>query len=271
MDTEAAPDGPGEHAKRRRALVTGGARGLGRAFAEDLAGNGWDVAVIDLDLEGYREFPEEPFTEPVIDRLRGLGADAVGFTASVTDAAGLERIVSELGERWGGLDGVVCNAGGGSGELDGNRASTVGIDELREMFERNLIGTVTTVQASLDLLRASTAPSIVTMSSLNGIEPTATGSYAHYGVAKAAVAQYSRYLAKDLGPDGIRVNCLAPGPIGTGRLLRRMGERPDANREVVNALGRLGTPSDVAPLVRFLLEPGSAYLTGQVIRIDGGL
>ncbi len=104
-----------------------------------------------------------------------------------------------------------------------------------------------------------------------GIEPTERGRYTHYGVAKAAVAHYSRYLAKDLGPEAIRVNCLAPGPIATGRLLRRMSESPRANEHVRNALGRIGTASDLVGLVRFLLEPGSEYLTGQVIRIDGGL
>jgi len=259
--------------ERRRVLVTGGARGLGRAFAEDLAASGWDVAVIDRDLEAYREFPEEPFAQPVVDALRALGSDAIGFEASVTDPAALAAAAGELAQRWGGLDGLVCNAGGGSGELDGNRAARVGVADLHEMLERNLFGTVHTVQACLDLLRAPSAPggAIVTMSSLNGVEPTAHGGYAHYGVAKAAVAHYTRYLARDLGSEGIRVNCLAPGPIATGRLLRRMSERPDANAEVRNALGRVGTAADVVPLVRFLLDPGSAYLTGQVIRIDGGL
>jgi len=259
---------------RRRALVTGGARGLGRAFAEDLAAAGWDVAVVDRDLEAHREFPEEPFERPVVDALRALGSNAVGFEASVTDPAALGSAAEALARRWGGIDGLVCNAGGGSGRLDGNRAAEVDIADLGDMLERNLFGTVHTVQACLGLLRASESPggaSIVTMSSLNGIEPTMHGGYAHYGIAKAAVAHYSRYLARDLGPEGIRVNCLAPGPIATGRLLRRMAERPEANADVRNALGRTGTAADVVPLVRFLLEPGSAYLTGQVIRIDGGL
>ncbi len=257
--------------ERRRVLVTGGARGLGRAFAEHLAGAGWDVAVLDLDLDGYREFPEEPFTAPVVDVLSELGADAVGFEASVTDGAALDAVAAELRARWGSLDGLVCNAGGGSGELDGNRASEVSLTDLAEMLERNLLGTVRTVQAHLGLLRATPGGAIVTMSSLNGIEPTEHGGYAHYGVAKAAVAHYSRYLAKDLGPAGSRVNCIAPGPTATGRLPRRLAARPEANANVRNALGRLGTPADVAPLVRFLLEPGSEYLTGQVLRIDGGL
>ena len=256
---------------RPRALVTGGARGLGRAFALGLAQAGWDVAVIDRDLEAYREFAEEQATESVHEALRRFGGESLVFEADVTDPDRLGEIAGVIAERWGSLDGLVCNAGGGSGDLLGNRAATVSAEEMREALERNLFGTVHTVQAMLELLRVGEEAAIVTMSSLNGVVPTQTGSYAHYGVAKAAVAHYSRYLAMDLGPVGIRVNCLAPGPIATGRLLQRMAERPEANRDVCNALGRTGTAEDVVPLVTFLLDPSSRYLTGQVIRIDGGL
>lgn len=269
LSTQPTAHEPG--GRRRRALITGGARGLGRAFALDLARAGWDVAVVDRDLEAYREFAEERTTEPVLTALAQLGGEHLAYEADVTDPIQLGEIAVDLAARWGCIDGLVCNAGGGSGDLLGNRASAVGITELREVLERNLFGTIFTVQAVIELLRAGDEPAIVTMSSLNGVVPTATGSYSHYGVAKAAVAHYARYLANDLGPEGIRSNCLAPGPIATGRLLHRMAESPEANRDVRNALGRTGTAADVVPLVTFLLSPASRYLTGQVIRIDGGL
>ncbi|SJN09132.1 3-oxoacyl-[acyl-carrier protein] reductase [Leucobacter sp. 7(1)] len=258
-------------ARPRRALITGGARGLGRAFALDLARAGWDVAVIDRDLAGHLEFPEEAASAPILDALQAQPGTHLAYPADVTDPRSLYEVMAELTTQWGTLDALVCNAGGGSGELLGNRASTMSLAELRDALERNLVGTVATVQAALPLLSIGDDAAILTMSSLNGLEPTATGSYAHYGVAKAAVAHYSRYLARDLGPQGIRVNCLAPGPIATGRLVHRMAENPTANASVRNALGRIGTVEDVVPLVRFLLSPEAGYLTGQVIRIDGGL
>lgn len=257
--------------RRRRVLITGGARGLGRACALDLASSGWDVAVIDRDLEAYREFPEEAAADPVLTALSVFGGQPLAYTADVTDPRQLGKVAVDIAARWGCLDGLVCNAGGGSGGLLDNRAATVGIGDLRSALERNLFGTVHTVQAMLELLRAGEEAAIVTMSSLNGLTPTDTGGYAHYGVAKAAVAHYSRYLAKDLGEAAIRVNCLAPGPIATGRLLHRMAESPAANRGIQNALGRTGTAADVVPVVSFLLGPGSRYLTGQVFRVDGGL
>lgn len=261
----ALPAGP------RRVLITGGARGLGRTFALDLAAAGWEVAVVDRNLAGHLEFPEEAAGAPIREALDAYPGAHVVFEADTTDPDRLAEITADLADRWGALDALVCNAGGGSGDLLGNRASALDLADLRDVLERNLVGTVATVHAALPLLSAGEEPAIVTMSSLNGVEPTATGSYAHYGIAKAAVAHYSRYLARDLGPRGIRVNCLAPGPIATGRLLHRMAESPTANQSVRNALGRTGTVEDVVPLVRFLISPEAGYLTGQIIRIDGGL
>lgn len=158
--------------------------------------------------------------------------------------------------------------------LDGNRASAIDLDDLHIVLRRNLIGTIATVTATLPALTLGSDGSIITMSSLNGVEPTSDGSYSHYGIAKAAVAHYTRYLAKDLAPPrGIRANCVAPpGIIATGRLTQRMREAPpQANADLKSQLTRVGSPNDIAGLVRYLASPESVYMTGQVLRIDGGV
>lgn len=255
----------------RRVLVTGGARGIGREIVSHLADCGYAVAVLDLTLNAHEEFPEDGHCNSVIDQLTDQGVDALGFEADITDPAALQVVCEEIGSKWGALDGIVCNAGGGIGPLDGNHAGSIDLGDLDTVLSRNLYGTINTVQAALPLLRAAGACAIVTMSSQNGLDPTADGRYAHYGIAKAAVAHYTRYLAQDLGREGIRVNCVAPGPIMTGRIRQRMAESAQVHEGFTNALQRFGNPDDVSSTVKFLLGDESKFITGQVLRIDGGL
>ncbi|MFH8616328.1 SDR family NAD(P)-dependent oxidoreductase [Streptomyces sp. NPDC017979] len=244
-------------------LVTGAARGIGRRIAVDLARDGYAVAVVDVDFECYREFAAEGLDDTVAAELEALGAPVLSTQAETTDRAALDGLVTRIREEWGGLNAVVCNAGGGSGPLDGNRASQIDLDDLDTVMRRNLHGTVTTVTAALPALRGSTNASVVTMGSVTGVEVTGSGGYAHYGISKAAVMHYTRYLAKDLAPQGIRANCVAPGPIATGRARQRIGEVP--NKEEL--LARIGTPGDVSGLVRYLVSEDSAFMSGQVVHL----
>ncbi|EID76330.1 MULTISPECIES: SDR family NAD(P)-dependent oxidoreductase [Rhodococcus] len=253
------------------ALVTGAARGIGRHIACTLARDGYAIAVVDINFDGYREFRDENEHGSVLDELHDLNADVLAVEADTTDAAALQECTSAIIDRWGALNALVCNAGGGTGPLDGNRASAIDLDDLHIVLRRNLIGTIATVTATLPALTLGSDGSIITMSSLNGVEPTSDGSYSHYGIAKAAVAHYTRYLAKDLAPRGIRANCVAPGIIATGRLTQRMREAPQANADLKSQLTRVGSPNDIAGLVRYLASPESVYMTGQVLRIDGGV
>jgi 3-oxoacyl-[acyl-carrier protein] reductase len=118
-------------------------------------------------------------------------------------------------------------------------------------------------------MRAQRYGRIVTVSSQAGRVSSPGGGYAHYGTAKAAIIMFTRYLAQDLGPDGITVNCIAPGYIGTGRLLP-MFEAGGGRLERSVALRRIGTPEDCAKVVGFLCSDDAAYVTGAVIPIDGG-
>lgn len=252
---------------RRTALVTGAARGLGRAIALELAHDGHDVAVVDVDFDGFRAYDDDQ-SQTVMAELEAAGARVISAQASTTDTTAMEEVVARISDEWGGLHALVCNAGGGSGPLDGNLGSAVDLEQLDEVMRRNLYGTITTVQAALPALLGADRPAIVTMGSVTGVKPNEVGSYAHYGVSKAAVMHYTRYLAVDLGPRGVRANCVAPGPIATGRLRMRaqeIGER-DARR-AEELMARVGTEGDVARAVRYLATPDSQFMSGHILHL----
>ena len=139
------------------------------------------------------------------------------------------------------------------------------------VLRRNLYGTVHTCVAVAPTMKEQGSGKIITVSSQAGRRASGDGGYAHYGTAKAAIIMYTKYLAQDLGPHGIQVNCIAPGYIGTGRLMP-MFEGAGVDRLDPHASPRdgIGTPEDCARVVGFLAGPDSDYVTGTVIPIDGG-
>ncbi|MBA2953224.1 SDR family oxidoreductase [Nocardioides sp. MAH-18] len=246
----------------KTALVTGAARGIGRQIAVSLAKEGYAVAVVDTDLDGYREFEEAECS--VVDELEGYGVPTIAVEASTTDVAAMTALGARITAEWSGLDALVCNAGGGSGGFDENNAADIDLAALDTVLQRNLHGTIVTVQAALPALRRSTSATIVTMGSVTGVVANPRGTYAHYGITKAAVMHYTRCLANDLAPEGIRVNCIAPGLIATGRARKRLSEQPDRESSV---LDRIGTPEEVAEAVRFLVSPAASHMSGQVLQL----
>src|SRR5262245_18842113 len=201
------------------------------------------------------------------DEIAKLGVDSVGLEADVGDPEAIKKAVSQVDERWGRVDVLVCNAGGG---LYGRyRASDMDVDELQEVLRRNLLGTIYTVLAAVPIMKRQRSGKIITVSSQAGSAGSATAA-AHYGTAKAGIVMYTRYLAQEIGPLGITANCIAPGYIGTGRLMERF-ERAGLD-EIVSrvALRRLGTVEDCASVVEFLATDLSDYITGAVVPIDGG-
>ena len=256
----------------RTALVTGAARGLGRAYAHALAGLGADVAVFDIDLHSYESFESEREAMTAATtgaEITAMGRKVIELVVDTTDAAAVLDAVNRIVGEWGHLDIVVCNAGGGMGRPGTSRASSMDLDEFDIVLRRNLHSTVHTCLAVAPIMRTQGYGKIITVASRAGLQPPVNGGYAHYGTAKAAVIMYSQYLAQDLGPSGITVNCIAPGSIATGRLAPLFERAGDA---MVNriALRRVGTPDDCAAVVGFLAGPASDYLTGAVIPVDGG-
>ena len=256
------------------AIVTGAARGLGRAYALHLASLGAKVAISDLNLKSYAEFDAEAAAmtaETTVDEITSRGGRALGFEFDVADRAAVLAMVDDVKKRWDRVDVLVANAGGGRGNPADTRASTVTPELFDLVLKMNLYGTYHCCSAVAPIMKAQRSGKIVTVASYAGKVAGQGGGYAHYGAAKAAIAHYTRYLAQELGPYGITANCIAPGVIATARIVKLVGGSADGNRQADDiALRRFGTPQDCAKVVEFLTTDLSDYVTGALIPIDGG-
>lgn len=277
------------------ALITGGARGLGRGYALHLAQMGADIAIVDRNLQAAEvyEFERELLTAAtVMAECEAFGVKALGLEVDLTDRTATEKAVADVVEALGRVDIVICNAGGGTvifadevnaakggaakgaaakggaaeeAPLDINTTGTPG-DCSQEMLTRvldtNLMTCMYTCMAVAPHMKEQQSGKIVTVSSTAGLD--AGAGYHPYGLAKAAIIHYTRSLAQELGPYNINVNAIAPGIIRTGRL----GDRAHLSNHI--ALRREGTIEDCAKVVEFLVTDLSDYVTGRTIAIDGG-
>lgn len=255
------------------AIVTGGARGLGRAYALKLASLGARVAVSDLSLRSYEQFEGEAramTAENTVEEIRAAGGQSLGLEFDVADREAVFDAVSKVHASWGRVDILIANAGGGRGAPSQTRASQIPQDLLELVTGMNLYGTVYSCAAVAPIMKEQRSGKIVTVSSYAGLTASSDGGYAHYGANKAAIAHYTRYLAQELGPYNITANCIAPGLIATARIVELMGRGPGANDYDDIALRRPGLPEDCARVIEFLATDLSDYVTGAVIPIDGG-
>jgi len=259
------------------ALVTGAARGLGRAYARRLAGLGAKIAIADINLKSFEEFEAEAkamTAGSTVEEIVNGGGEAIGFELDMTDEAAVHAMAAEVAKKWGRIDILVANAGGGRGKPVETKASTLDSGLLHLVTGMNLYSTVYSVNAVAPAMKEQRSGKIVTVSSIAGLNPSPDGGYAHYGAAKAAIWHYTRYLAQDLGPFGIVANCIAPGIITTGRIMatvvpNQAGSNRDRTEQI--ALRRLGSVEDCAKVVEFFCTDLSDYVTGQCIAIDGGI
>lgn len=239
------------------ALVTGASRGIGRAIATELARNGADVAIVGRDRAALDE------TAELCARAR-VGATAMAVVADVSSREAVEGAVAACVERFGRLDAAVANAGQSEDAL---------LLRLRdEVLDRLL---AVNLKSAFHLCAAASRPmmkqrsgSIVLVSSIVGL--TGNAGQAAYAATKAGLLGLCKSAAKELGSRNIRVNAVAPGLIETA-MTEKM---PEAMREMLvkqAALGRPGTPQEVAGVVAFLCSSASGYITGQTIVVDGGV
>jgi 3-oxoacyl-[acyl-carrier protein] reductase len=240
----------------RLAIVTGGARGIGRGCALELAQRGFQIALVDLLV---------PEMERTAAEIRAHGQDAACFEADVACFARAQKIADELRGRFGRIDFLLNNAG---------RSMAKGLLELtEEEWDRtlavNLKSCFNWCKAVAPIMLAQGGGRIVNMSSLNAYTGGVTSAVSKvaYAAAKAGVLGLTRALAKELGPH-ILVNAVCPGFIET-ELVADLVEarRPELVKGI--ALGRLGTPQDVAQLVAFLATADPCFITGQDFTVDG--
>lgn len=238
----------------RVALVTGAGRGIGAATAERLAQDGWDVVV------NYRETAEG--AESVRSVVEAMGQRALVVKADVARLDQVEEMVRLAVEELGSIDAVVNNAG------IYKRAKLAELDhaDWHEALDVNLTGAYYVVKSALPHLGAGAR--IVNVSSVLGAIGSKHG--AHYAAAKGGVVAFTKSLARELAPAGILVNCVAPGAIATDMIGDDTAEAR-ARREKEIPLGRVGQPQEIAGVVSFLLGPDAAYVTGQVLHVNGGL
>lgn len=257
--------------KGRVALVTGGARGIGQAHALRLAGLGADIAVNDINLESFKEFDETIEADSIEELIASRGVKCVGFEANVCNEEQAKGMVDRVVAEFGRIDILINNAGGIAGKPAESFASSVSAEDITNTMDRNLMGTIFCSQAASVHMKKQAYGRIVNTSSQAGMRSQGAGVYASYGVAKAGVIAYTKYLAQELGPYNITVNCLSPAYVATERLMRQSFNRvKDVRKELNVPLGRLAQPDDIAKVVEFFVTDLGDYVTGQNISVCGG-
>ena len=244
----------------RRALITGGSRGIGFAVAEALAAEGTSVGLVARDPAGLAAAAE---------RLGPRGVPVATAVADVTDTPQLRRAVDDIAAALGGLDHLVANAGGTVGR--GNLTSA-GDGDFTATFALNAGHAAELIRAGLPHLRAAGGGAVVIVSSITGMRPAPRTAYA---AAKAAEIHLAATAAQELAPAGIRVNAVSPGSImfpggGWDTFQREHPEEFAVFLASQFPFGRLGRPEEVADVVSFLLSARASWITGANVAVDGG-
>lgn len=243
--------------KERTAIISGaaGLNGIGFATAKAFAAQGARVAILDINAEGAKAAAAQ------------LGPEHIGLGCDVTNRQSCEEAGQAAIKAFGRVDALINNAGVTQpvkvweiNEADWNRIQDV-----------NLKGVLFLSQAVIPQMKAQKSGSIACMSSVSAQRGGGILGGAHYSAAKAGVLGLAKAMARDLGPDGIRVNCVAPGLIQTDIIAGKLTEERKAQIASEIPLGRLGRAQDVANAFLFLASDLSAYLTGTTIDVNGGL
>jgi len=241
--------------KGKTALVTGAAQGIGKAIGLRLAREGAVVAACDLNL---------PLAEATVQEIRDSGANGKAYLLNVTDAEEVRRVVEEAAKEFGRIDILVNNAGITKDAL------LLRMEEgaWDAVLSVNLKGTFLLSKACARLMIKQRFGRIVNISSLSGQRGNAGQS--NYAASKAGIIGFTKSLSKELGPRGVTVNAVAPGFIQTAMTEDLPQGIKDSYLKQI-PLGRLGTPEDIAGAVAFLCSEDGAYISGEILGVNGGM
>ncbi|HEX3863771.1 MAG TPA: SDR family oxidoreductase [Stellaceae bacterium] len=239
----------------KRAVVTGGSRGIGRAIALACAEAGAAVSICARGADAL---------DPVRREIAALGVTAHAQACDVADATAIAAYIAAAGEALGGIDILVNNASGfGTTHDEAGWARSIDVD---------LLGTVRAIRAAVPFLETSGNSAIINISSISGLR--ASARTAPYGAVKAALMEYTLSEAAALAKKGVRVNCVAPGSVEFpgGSWEKRKTDAPSLYNAILRSIpfGRLGHPEEIAAVVVFLASPLAGWVTGQTISVDGG-
>lgn len=240
------------------AVITGSSRGIGKAIAEAMADQGAKVVISSRKQDACDAVAAEI-------NAAHPGA-AIAVAANISDKAGLQHLVDEARRAFGQIDILVCNAA--SNPYYGPMAG-IADDQFRKILDNNIVANHWLISMVAPEMRARRDGAIIIISSIGGIKgSTVLGAYC---ISKAADMQLARNLADEFGPDGVRVNCIAPGLIRTD-FAKALWEDPETlKRSTHNApLKRIGEPHEIAGAAVFLASPAGSFMTGQTMVIDGG-
>jgi NAD(P)-dependent dehydrogenase (short-subunit alcohol dehydrogenase family) len=252
------------------ALVTGSGRGLGRMIAETLIGLGANVALHDISENAPAQYGEAESLTAVAAQLSVGGVRIIGVTGDITKEEAVGAMVKRVQEELGPISVLVNCAGGDIGALgqkpNPNGALDISLADAAAVFERNFIGTLLMCRAVCPGMVAMNKGTVINIGSLNahqGVSPEVI-----YGCAKAAIVHYTRCLALEMRPHGVRVNAVSPGPTKSARFLatRTLDESLMSNPI---SLDRYAEPMDIANAVAFLAGDKSSFISGQILRVDG--
>lgn len=242
-------------AVRQVALVTGGSRGIGRACARALCRDGFSVVIL---YEKNKEAADE-----TVRLCHAEGGDCAAYACDIGNAEAIEAAVQQILKLYHRVDALVLNAA----------ISHIGLltdmtdDEWQRMMDVNLTSAFRLCRRLLPGMVSRGSGSVVMLTSMWG--EVGASCEAAYSAAKAGLIGLMKALAKEVGPSGVRVNCVSPGVIDTD-MNRHLGEETLAELAEETPLGRLGTAEDVAQSVAFLTSPAASFITGQVLGVSGG-
>ncbi len=241
--------------KGKISLITGGARGIGFAIAQKLANEGSDIAICDVNEESLKEASQ---------KLSNSGREILTGMVDVTNFDNVRTFIQKVLDKFGRIDILINNAGITRDAL----LVRMGESDWDSVLDVNLKGTFNCTKAVAKPMMKQRGGRIVNIASIIGI--TGNAGQANYAASKGGIIAFTKSIAKELAPRNINVNAIAPGFIQTHMTLKLSEELKQGMLKLI-PLGRFGKPEDVADLALFLVNDDSAYITGQVIQVDGGM